>query len=587
MENLVKKNLILSLVFLFSSSLSAEEPLAQPFFGSMSQSFRVEDVPNIAIRIGKDKPVSCNLDTLSKIYLCKNSGKPILVKRTTSGFTALTKDSKKSVAVPVINHVEAGGKTLYEASLQGLKMPPVGTSELSLNTHNFRVIDDFFSYYDSNGIRKESNDGAVDYKKVYTSFNEEKKRIEKTFSEPNYLVELEDGKKIKCKRGTKRPYSSYGKSSEKYVWDMLQCGAFKCDPIKKDGKSYNVTMFYDSEEGSANENSIHLTDNNGLGPFVNIKKITTPGSSIPVVDNSIPQNPIDINIPPPPISRAISQEDNDKISIYKNRNFQDLMDHNGEVCNDEDNVISNLLDKKNKFLKRIAELEFVEFIQILSDGELTSEFVDPAQALTLGCLHEGVYYNKEAAKNLDKIKKKVNPIGHSLQTISLNRATELFNKALSMEDIPWSFTQDGCFARAHLMARRFEAEGVRVDKAWLKGELYIPDSDPLIEWKFHVAPMVYVEDGNGKVTRMIIDPSIFSKPVTVEEWDKKISKKTLRGSVLTAFPFPENAALLERASLSFSNSDPFLPKKDIDMTEEEKMEKAHSALNYFKTLETN
>ena len=156
-----------------------------------------------------------------------------------------------------------------------------------------------------------------------------------------------------------------------------------------------------------------------------------------------------------------------------------------------------------------------------------------------------------------------------------------------MEDIPWSFTQDGCFARAHLMARRFEAEGVRVDKAWLKGELYIPDSDPLIEWKFHVAPMVYVEDGNGKVTRMIIDPSIFSKPVTVEEWDKKISKKTLRGSVLTAFPFPENAALLERASLSFSNSDPFLPKKDIDMTEEEKMEKAHSALNYFKTLETN
>ena len=578
----MKNNLILSLIFIFSLVLHSEESLAQsePFFGTMSQNIQIENIPNITIRIGKDKPIACKLDVVAKIYICKNNGKPILVKQTSADFSAIAKDSKNSVVTPDITHVEANGKTIYDGPVVGFAKPPQGESSGSLNTHNFRVIDDFFSYYDSKGVRKESSNGSQDYLSIYKSFIEEKKRIEKTFNEPNYLVELENGKKIKCARGSKRPYSTYGKSDEKYLWDKFQCGSFKCDSIKVEGKDYNVTMFYDSEEGSLDENSLHLIDKNGFGPSVKIKKIFSSDSKKTVIDNSAKLNSPDNKIPVPFISKL----DENKITTYKNPNFQDILDHNIEVCTDDDNSLIGLQDEKNKFLKKISELELVEFIQILGDGTLTSDFVDPTQALQLGCFYQGVYFNQKAAKNLNKLKKNLYPENNTKKTISMSRATELFNKAVKMEDIPWEYTQEGCFARAHLMARRFEAEGVQVDKVWLKGALYLADSDPVVEWSFHVAPIVYVKDEKGKVQKMVIDPSIFSKPVTVEEWDRKISKRTLKGTVITAFPYPDNTSLMERASLSFSSSDPFMVNDNIDMTEKEKRERANGAMRYFKTL---
>jgi hypothetical protein len=111
-----------------------------------------------------------------------------------------------------------------------------------------------------------------------------------------------------------------------------------------------------------------------------------------------------------------------------------------------------------------------------------------------------------------------------------------------MDDIAWNYKQDGCYARAHLMARRFEAEGIRVDKAWIKGHLNILDPQNPISWNFHVAPLVYVQMPNGKMEKMVIDPSLFDKPITLDEWDKKMVKGTHGESARTAFPFPVNSA---------------------------------------------
>ena len=145
-----------------------------------------------------------------------------------------------------------------------------------------------------------------------------------------------------------------------------------------------------------------------------------------------------------------------------------------------------------------------------------------------------------------------------------------------MDDIAWNYKYDGCYARAHIMARRFEAQGIRVDKAWIKGDLYVEDTD--ITWNYHVAPLLYVEDEKGKIQKMVIDPSIFDRPVTLEEWDNKIAKKTKKGSVKTAFPFPQNASFYERSALAISNSDPYTPAENIDDTEETKMQHAKETM---------
>jgi uncharacterized Zn-binding protein involved in type VI secretion len=104
------------------------------------------------------------------------------------------------------------------------------------------------------------------------------------------------------------------------------------------------------------------------------------------------------------------------------------------------------------------------------------------------------------------------------------------------EDIPFAHAQDGCYARAHEMARILEQNfNVEVQKKFVYGNL-LPEAgkvtylDPVtgiakvgspINWNYHVAPMVKGVDGAGKAVNYVIDPSISPKTVLKEgEWTK-------------------------------------------------------------------
>ncbi|MBY0413677.1 MAG: hypothetical protein K2Q18_05910, partial [Bdellovibrionales bacterium] len=121
--------------------------------------------------------------------------------------------------------------------------------------------------------------------------------------------------------------------------------------------------------------------------------------------------------------------------------------------------------------------------------------------------------------------------------------------------------------------------------------LYVPESG--IRWNFHVAPIVYVKDDHNNIQKMVIDPSLFDRPVSVAEWDAKMTKETARGSVQTVFPFPENAALMERSAIAFSSSDPYKPRESVPEADEEKMkenekdkmEQANTTMAKYKGLE--
>jgi RHS repeat-associated protein len=110
------------------------------------------------------------------------------------------------------------------------------------------------------------------------------------------------------------------------------------------------------------------------------------------------------------------------------------------------------------------------------------------------------------------------------QSLSLEEAQELFDLMAGQDDIAFGYLADGCYARAHLMAQRMAERGIEVRKVWTFPE---PEAEwisvdvsgfPDEGWRYHVAPTVSVIQEDGTVQRMVIDPSLFDSPVTIEEW---------------------------------------------------------------------
>jgi hypothetical protein len=113
--------------------------------------------------------------------------------------------------------------------------------------------------------------------------------------------------------------------------------------------------------------------------------------------------------------------------------------------------------------------------------------------------------------------------------ITPQRAIDLFGLAtaascnpaiVAATCIPFTYPDDGCYARAHLMCRQFLQDGVTTEKIWIYGRLrvwtpYNPNCQVL--WVYHVAPLVRVTTGAGSQA-MVLDPSLFSEPVTDVAW---------------------------------------------------------------------
>ncbi|WP_437912944.1 protein-glutamine glutaminase family protein [Sorangium sp. So ce302] len=92
--------------------------------------------------------------------------------------------------------------------------------------------------------------------------------------------------------------------------------------------------------------------------------------------------------------------------------------------------------------------------------------------------------------------------------------------------IPFLFVDDGCFARAHEMARLIRAEGIEPEKIWMYYTQPINDiphpNHPYckVGYAWHVAPVLTVQTSQGQ-DEWVIDPSLFSRPVSVAEWTRR------------------------------------------------------------------
>ncbi len=119
----------------------------------------------------------------------------------------------------------------------------------------------------------------------------------------------------------------------------------------------------------------------------------------------------------------------------------------------------------------------------------------------------------------ESTKQSYDQITHALSAIiSEQDALKAFAFVSAQPQIPFAFTDDGCYARAHEMALLLEMRGILSKKVFVYGELAAKGKYGSAHWKYHVAPLVQVRRANGEVQKMIFDPSLFNTPMPIGSW---------------------------------------------------------------------
>jgi hypothetical protein len=115
--------------------------------------------------------------------------------------------------------------------------------------------------------------------------------------------------------------------------------------------------------------------------------------------------------------------------------------------------------------------------------------------------------------------------------LSTTKAQQVFDamKATSCDPltvpascIPFLYPDDGCWGRAHEMCRLMINMGASPKKVWIQGNLYVSTKNNPncgVWWGWHVAPTLCVRGpGIFQAQLMVIDPSLFSTPVSKATW---------------------------------------------------------------------
>ncbi|MDR3415537.1 MAG: DUF4157 domain-containing protein [Nevskia sp.] len=94
--------------------------------------------------------------------------------------------------------------------------------------------------------------------------------------------------------------------------------------------------------------------------------------------------------------------------------------------------------------------------------------------------------------------------------------------------IPFHYPPDGCYSRAHRMEEMLTEMGYASEKVFaLAGKKPLVADTPYgsdvegqkVTWAWHVAPIVKVRDPQRGLVETVIDPSLYERPITLEQWE--------------------------------------------------------------------
>jgi hypothetical protein len=91
-------------------------------------------------------------------------------------------------------------------------------------------------------------------------------------------------------------------------------------------------------------------------------------------------------------------------------------------------------------------------------------------------------------------------------------------------NIPHDYITDGCYARAHLFADKLRDQGFNVEKLYVHGDLAARNDLCDVRWGYHVAPLIFARDDDGKVKPVVVDLSFDARPMAPADWIKKFDQ---------------------------------------------------------------
>src|SRR5258708_17154167 len=139
--------------------------------------------------------------------------------------------------------------------------------------------------------------------------------------------------------------------------------------------------------------------------------------------------------------------------------------------------------------------------------------------------------------------------------IESDQAAAIFAAFAAAEDLALRFPADGCYARTHLMVRRLLDQGLTPSKVWAFAAgvtdllwTETPDHpDGRVQWGYHVAPVLLVRGPDGEAREMVVDPLLFDRLVSVDEW-----RSALHDTPALVPTAPGDPPLLARGGCGYS-----------------------------------
>jgi hypothetical protein len=536
----------------------------------------------VTITLENNQTLKCKPEISITGYFCKKGEQFLILKSFSGGYSSVGrvgKDKKiKSYTVTTIKSNR--GKILFKQPALPFKgnWSNVNPQPLPKTlSRKYGYLETAISMLSAQNF----NEGATKIvpSKEYTELlkkelqilQNKKDQLNKQINSNTFIVTLNNNKKVKCKRGkTKKKDKDTIKREQTYD-TKENCGVFSCGKDKQG----NIITLFSHHNITQNVNDIVYLSKDGFINGPKIKSIALPNIKQPIYDYSqdTPFAPLYSKKPEIKPNQYIPQSLKNQSDYFLKTNtinYQATMNDIGRLCKKK--ALQNFKKSRKAYNEKLQNAQLVQYITI-ANKRLASNLIPQINLPKYACRIDGVFYNPQAYKKAKYFQDR-----QAKKAITYKRAQELFNYAKSMKDIAWNYKEDGCYARAHLMAKRFKAQGIQVDKAWLKGELQLkPQKGSLIQWGFHVAPVVYIKNKKEQIEKYIIDPSTFDNPVPVKVWAKKLDANKNEPTA-TRFPFPENSDTFKRTSLAFSNDKPYLPNDPLKRTEQENMKLAKKTM---------
>jgi hypothetical protein len=97
--------------------------------------------------------------------------------------------------------------------------------------------------------------------------------------------------------------------------------------------------------------------------------------------------------------------------------------------------------------------------------------------------------------------------------VSQQQANQAFSIVKEIDYLPFTFIEDGCYARSLYMSLELAAQGVPSSALYVYGALRPTET---LYWSYHVAPMLQVNDSAQEP--WVLDPAFEVEPLTRTQW---------------------------------------------------------------------